>query len=380
MMRGDDVLAKYTHYNRFWSELKKFYRLSDDFFSEQSYIRYEGIAIQIEKKGAKTNARITRHPNFSAVKHNLKLCFLPSERNLLSAIQNIENLYRSKDVDMLFNYLLEWGEARSTFHASHPLPLVFVDHMKYHYDVKNGDMLTLGEGRPKIRTYYASSGVQSALPVQLLATYLAEEVGASAKISPMEYLRQVDVNDPNELKTLMTLFGEIARKGGTLVQDKLLQAFPSLEASIKGMQERLIYRSFHLFIEEIEQNLFPLAQFQLVKYLIQLLRRVELSSGGHESTLFLTTHSPYVLTALNVMMLASEAYRKSPEKVASLGLEDCVLPENSISAYCIQNGCFEDLVDQEYHLIKGEYLDAVSDWVDDYTYELNSILYGHTEG
>ena len=59
--------------------------------------------------GKKRNAKIVRKANFAENKHNLKISFLPSERNLLSSIQNIENLYRSKEVDVLFNYILEWG-------------------------------------------------------------------------------------------------------------------------------------------------------------------------------------------------------------------------------------------------------------------------------
>lgn len=50
---------------------------------------------------------------------------------------------------MLFNYILEWGEARAQFDAAHPLNLVFVDRMKYHFDAKNGDVLTLADGRSK---------------------------------------------------------------------------------------------------------------------------------------------------------------------------------------------------------------------------------------
>lgn len=380
MMGGDNVLSKYTHYNRFWNELKKFHRLNDDFFSENSYIRYDGIAVQIEKHGARNNARIVRKANFATVKHNLKLCFLPSERNLLSSIQNIETLYRSKDVDVLFNYILEWGEARSQFNASHPLDLVFVDRMKYHYDAKKGDVLTLADGHSKIKPYYASSGVQSALPIQVLASYLANEVGTSAKISPLEYLKQIDVNDPKEVMILSHIFNDLVKNGGTFDQEKLLEAMPSLKNKIQDMRDRTLYRSFHLFVEEIEQNLFPKAQFELVKMLVKLLNRMNRNFFGYKSTVFLTTHSPYVLTALNVMMLAAVAYEKAPEKVADLGLEECILPKEDFSAYCIQDGCFKNIVDREYHFVKGNFLDAVSELVDQYTFDLNSIIYGDVEG
>ncbi len=354
MIGGDSIVSKYTHYYRFWNELKRFHHLNDEFLSDSSYIKYDGSAIQIEMPGKKRNAKIFRKPKFADIRHNLKISFLPSERNLLSSIQNIENLYRSKDVDMLFNYILEWGEARSQFNVAHPLDLVFVDNMKYHYDAKNGDMLTLADGHSRIKPYYASSGVQSALPIQVIATYLAGEVGTSAKKSPVEYLKQLDLLDSKDVKALTTV--------------------------LNNMLNRSSYRSFHMFIEELEQNLFPKAQFELVKMLVELLKQMDKKPTGYTSTVFLTTHSPYVLTALNVMMLASAAYEMSPDKVSDLGLEDYVLPKGAYSAYCIKDGCFENIVDEEYGFIKGDFLDSVSELVDNYTFELNSIIYGNAEG
>lgn len=355
MIGGDSIVSKYTHYYRFWNELKKFHHFNDEFLSDSSYIKYEGSAIQIEMRGKKRNAKIVRKPKFAEIRHNLKISFLPSERNLLSSIQNIENLYRSKDVDMLFNYILEWGEARLQFGVANPLDLVFVDKMKYHYDAKNGDVLTLADGHSKIKPYYASSGVQSALPIQVLATYLAGEVGTSAKISPVDYLKQLDLTDSKiDIKVMTSV--------------------------LKNIQNRSSYKSFHMFIEELEQNLFPKVQFELVKMLVGLLKKMEQKSTGYTSMVFLTTHSPYVLTALNVMMLASAAYEMSPDKVNDLGLEDYVLPKGAYSAYCIKDGRFENIVDEEFGFIKGDFLDSVSELVDNYTFELNSIIYGNTEG
>ena len=80
------------------------------------------------------------------------------------------------------------------------------------------------------------------------------------------------------------------------------------------------------------------------------------------------------------MMLASIAYEKSPDKVRDIGLEDYVLPKEAYSAYCIKNGRFENIIDEEYGFIKGDFLDSVSELVDNYTFELNSLIYGNAEG
>ena len=377
MIDEKNALYKYTHYYRFWNEMKKFHHFNEDFLNENSYVRYEGESVQIEMKGRQHNVKITVADDFQEKKHNIKLCFLPSERNLLAAIQNVESLYRSREVDMLFNYILEWGEARSNFDASNPLDLVFVDDMRYHYDSKSGDVLTLSGGHSRIKPYYASSGVQSALPIQVLATYMASTVGTSARISPMEYLTHMLGNEWKiDEKSLSLIVQELRKSGGAGASQKSLESFPLLERAFNDMKDRLQYKSFHMFIEELEQNLFPDAQFDLIKMLIGLVVKAGQKLPDYSSSIFLTTHSPYVLTALNVMMLVSEAFQKDSKTVASMGFEPYVLPLSSYSAYCIENGRFENIVDEEHHFIKGDYLDSISDRIDGYTYELNNVIYG----
>lgn len=382
VMMDETYVKKYTHYYRFLNELKRFHHFNDDFFEEDSYIKYESEALQIEMRGKKRNAKITMTKAFSESKHNIKLSFLPSERNLLSSIQNIESLYRSKDVDVLFNYILEWGEARSAFDATNPLNLVFVNGMKYHYDAKNGDVLTLSDGHSRIKPYYASSGVQSALPIQVLATYLASVVGTSSKISPIDYLKHFIGVEKRKIdeKSLAIIVQKVLSNGVDNIPQDLYSAFPTLENVFKDMQSRLQYKSFHLFIEELEQNLFPTAQFDLVRMLVKLVVEQTDVQSDYKSSVFLTTHSPYVLTALNVLMLASEAYNMDSKAVETLGLAPYVLPLEAYSAYCIKDGRFESILDNDYHFIKGEYLDSISEDIDQYTYQLNEIVYGNVEG
>ena len=169
--------------------------------------------------------------------------------------------------------------------------------MKYHYDEKSGDVLTLADGHSKIKPYYASSGVQSALPIQVLATYLANEVGTSAKISPVEYLKQLDLTDAKIDKDVLTalLSKLVERRSSFKINiEELAKISPSLDSIFTNLQKRSSYRSFHMFIEELEQNLFPKAQFELVKMLVGLLKLMDAKNTDYKSTVFLTTHSPYV--------------------------------------------------------------------------------------
>ncbi len=84
--------------------------------------------------GVKANVKIRKKANFKTERYNAKLSFIPSERNLVSAIQNIDKVYRSSDYDSIFNYLLEYQEAKKEYDIKHPLRIPFDDNMKYYYD------------------------------------------------------------------------------------------------------------------------------------------------------------------------------------------------------------------------------------------------------
>ena len=91
----------------------------------------------------------------------------------------------------------------------------------------------------------------------------------------------------------------------------------------------------------------------------------------------LTTHSPYVLTALNVLMLASVACEKDHEATSLIVPDKYILPVGSIGAYYLaEDGTLQDIVDTELQMVSGLQLDGVSDLVDDSIAALNSIIYG----
>ena len=47
MVSTDDLISQYTHYNRFVKELKQFNRLNDEYFRDDTLIKYDGDTIQI---------------------------------------------------------------------------------------------------------------------------------------------------------------------------------------------------------------------------------------------------------------------------------------------------------------------------------------------
>lgn len=353
MTEGEEKLSQYTHYLRFKKELIQFHRLNDNFFSVASEIHYEGDCVTIDLVGGKTNAKIKRSPDFKSKRYNTKLSFIPSERNLLSAIKNIDRAYKSNELDSMFNFLFEWGEAKDYYTAEKPFRLSVVSNMEYYYDKEKGsDIIYLEEPKKEFSTYYASSGVQSALPIEVMVDYLIGLIGKSKKVSVSDISRLSDLfNVDSNINTIQTVAKQL-----------------------------LSYHSIKLFIEEPEQNLYPESQRKLVLKVIASIYRAS-RSGDKPSMITFTTHSPYILSTLNTLMAASLSYEKDAEATKAVlaedGYEDSILPKGSISAYLIkEDGTLQDIVDSDLQMVSGNELDSVSDWVDDRIAKFNEIIYG----
>ena len=356
VMTGDDtILSAYTHNNRYLKELMQFHRFNTGYFSDESEIHYQGDCIIISLKGTQRNVRIERMQGFDKVRYNTKLTFIPSERNLISAIKNIDRSYRSSDLDELFNFIFEWGEARDLYTNSDPKTLAIAPYMEYYFDKERGtDFIRLKDNNKEFAPFYASSGVQSALPLEILVDYVCGMVGQPVDISK------------RELYDMMTKFlrERTADDRQTDISRELLSS------------HLLNYQSAQLFIEELEQNLYPESQWNLVRSIIAVIKKASIQTE-HHSMVTLTTHSPYVLTALNVLMVASVALEKDKEATSKIVPESCILPRGSIGAYYItEEGTLQDIVDTELQMVSGLQLDGISEQVDESISALNTIIYG----
>ncbi len=118
--------------------------------------------------------------------------------------------------------------------------------------------------------------------------------------------------------------------------------YTDLEYSSSGAQSSLplyltvkYFASKHksIIIEEPEQNLFPKAQVDTIKYIIKQV--------SAKNNLFIMTHSPYVLSALNILLFAGNIAKINSvmrEKVLKLYNEDLWIDSEFFSAYYLENG------------------------------------------
>lgn len=334
MVSTDDIVSQYTHYNRFIKDLKSFHRLNDEYFRADTELKYDGDVISIEYTGINGNAKIVRKKSFAEKRYNSKLCYIPAERNLVSAIQNVDKTYKATGRDVLFNFIYEWDEAKEPYTNEHPFKLAATG--GFSYVNKFGADVLVREDGSETPAFYASSGMQSVMPMDVMVNYITDCVGKNASLS---------MRERNEIS----------------------------ETDNDYAVRRLFYQSAQLFIEEPEQNLYPESQKLVVMSIVRSLKKA-LENGSEQSLALVTTHSPYIMSVMNVLLLAAIVTEKGLRQEVIDG--DSVLPSSSISGYFIdENGIFQNILDAEVPMLSGNDLDGVSDWVDDSISKLNEVLF-----
>lgn len=330
MVSTDDIINQYTHYGRFVKELKQFHRLNDDYFKDNSSIEYNGDTIVIEYHGG-TNPKISRKADFAQRRYNSKICYIPAERNLVAALQNIDRAYKATERDVLFNFIYEWDEAKSPSTRSNPYKLSVTG--DFSYACQSGNDLIIRKDGTESPAFYASSGIQSVTPLDVMSHYMMSQVG---KRAPMSMSDLNAIQEPNS--------------------------------------KRLTYQSAQVFIEEPEQNLYPESQRLIILSLVKALAESQ-KIESETSMIMLTTHSPYILSVINVLLLASAASSKESGK----GIIDSklLLNPSDVSGYFIsEDGIFKSIVDDDLQMLDGMQLDGVSDWVEEKISQCNKVLYG----
>lgn len=147
-----------------------------------------------------------------------------------------------------------------------------------------------------------------------------------------------------------------------------------LNAIQEPNSKRLTYQSAQVFIEEPEQNLYPESQRLIILSLVKALAEAQ-KKESEPSMIMLTTHSPYILSVINVLLSASAASSKESGK----GIIDSTLLLNpsDVSGYFInEDGIFKSIVDEDLQMLDGMQLDGVSDWVEEKISQCNKVLYG----
>lgn len=113
-----------------------------------------------------------------------------------------------------------------------------------------------------------------------------------------------------------------------------------------------------VIIEEPEVHLYPNLQRKIIEFISFF---VKMSQGA----VFITTHSPYVLTSVNILYVAGSSINMYPHKSKrirdKLDLKAEILPDSFLALKLNKDGTMEDLVDEEMGELRTELIDEISD-------------------
>ena len=267
----------------FLEQFIEFHRIDKEYFSESSLIKYESdfIKIKIIYKEKKFEQDISNKENSSEYPKS-KNIYIPAERNFVSVIPNLGKYKETND--NIMNFLYDWYDIKKRYTKDNPYPLLDLNINYHHFEDTDSDILTINNNKKEISLKNASSGVQSVLPLVLITDYLTkgfyEKKQTSSVIETAEFSKYL----LNKLKEL-----DIDPANITPEENDAL-----LSRMIHSAKQRSIYHYSSLIIEEPEQNLFPETQRDLIYF---ILKAVVNSERDHQ--ILLTTHSPYILYAIN---------------------------------------------------------------------------------
>lgn len=300
----------------------------EEFFSEKSVILYVGDnvifaynwkdvnAIPIPKSFGEYNS-ITYNKKeivLSAVdKHvNPKVVYIPAERNFVSAVPNLKDYSDKKD--NLQSFVNDWFDAKRHYTKESPIPVTNLGLGYYYNKGVDRDYLTMGKDGV-IPLTSASSGFQSIVPLAVLVKWLSSGIYEENKpFSPAENERVRNI--------LAHLSGNANETEAELVE------------RLRGFIQGRVYSHTQFIVEEPEQNLFPQTQMDLLYHLISEINH------GRNHHLVMTTHSPYILYALNNCMLAYLVKDKVDKEVVLQieSMKHALNPED-VSVWSIKDGC-----------------------------------------
>jgi len=320
----------------FVSLMEDFHKMID-YFEEDSEIEFETDVIRISLKGNEFKVVLKNQELYKRE----KICYIPSERNAvtLPELQGFEFGQTN-----LRSFLFDWYNAREFYIEENKTDILNLG-VRYYYDPseqKYKDRIEHVNGKTyKIPLGSASSGLQSVVPLQIMMQYYTNQYfntfaeRTSFDSDAKTRLIQNRVVDKYVLSVVSPGFNPLDRSKLIKEQnDKIHEGNPEARALLKKYIEELdrltvpVRTSF--IVEEPEQNLYPFTQIDLLEAIVKLCS----DERGHSCTL--TTHSPFILNYLNVLI---ERYYKNIPNLIGLNPEE-------LGVYSVTDGRLSDLIQQ----------------------------------
>lgn len=366
-------LSEYEDNKTYFRErLESFHKIKG-YFNSDSYIRYKSEVVDIVWENEECSISwVDKY----AYKRS-KIAYIPSERNMVILPEARKSEFGNTNIR---SFLFDWFEARKKYSDENNLSVLNLGVNYYYVEGSEEDHIKGNNNGSEydILLSSASSGLLSITPLIAIIEYLTKWIYDEDTISfELDERRQRVNRILVEEKVLKPYFD----KDYLPIEDR--QDFTNSfneklhekeEKAVKYFEEyKTILNSLfkttnsQFIIEEPEQNLFPEAQRDLVYYFLQKCLNIE----GNRLTL--TTHSPYVLYALNNCMMAGLVRDKmEANELSKLKCNQSKIDPIDISIYEIREGVVRRTIQGEDGLISDNYFDQkMKDLMDDFYLMLN---------
>ena len=224
-----------------------------------------------------------------------KVSYIPAERNMVAVNPN---WFEVKSVaDNIQDFMADWSDARKSVEKDKEILNLDV---AYHYDEgSDTDYVKMKDGHILPFTN-VSSGLQSLIPLYIHLLNITSKKYQEREDNSVKHQSEIE----NLVKALVEYYGKNIGepyiknpKYGTINQETGLEKefIPNPEMTQWLMTKIINLSKIHhceVFLEEPEQNLFPSTQQILMKTLLGFIGRQQCN------TLFISTHSPYILDIL----------------------------------------------------------------------------------
>lgn len=280
-----------------------------------------------------------------------KNIYVPAERTCV-AIKGLEQF--KMDANYQRSFIFEWLGIRSRVNAAAPYSLHESVGLaeSFYYDDTSGDArIKVNEDGDTIDFASASSGLKSLIPLLLPFDYMLQRVYESReafsydkkeKIKDVlldEVIRSNGVAD-SELPAYRSSIGtELIAQVKESMEDMLTapntEQLPDSIRRLIALRDQITTPEYtNVVIEEPDQNIFPQTQIALTYYMMRQAAR----AGARLGTMVITTHSPFILYALNNCLLGHSVSDTVPEALATTMSRESWTDPACVGIYEIKDG------------------------------------------
>ena len=302
-----ELTQDYTQFGKdekFVKELMEFHKL-DGYLKDDTYFEYETAFMIFSYDHAGRLFHFTWKKDRWKYSRP-KVSYIPSERNLVAAIPNWYEVSMGRN--NIRSFMTDWETARQT--TKEQLSILDLD-VSYRYEADGKYDKVVSHQSSTLDFTNTSSGLQSLIPLFVHLNYLYTTQ------YQMEKDRKIkgDWENDNLLNVIYhDLFQSTGRTDPKMEQvdngEGKKVSVPVYAREIIGNSQlkfstmadakecKSIYEHFlmtnhcEIFLEEPENNLFPPTQDSLIKWLL------DKTFDEQPNTLFIATHSPYVLSSV----------------------------------------------------------------------------------